>query len=564
MTKRRMWRLLALLFAFSLVAAACGGDDGDDSGGASETETETTAASSDDDAMDDEEMMDDEEEEQSSLGGAASEEDIEAAVSGEDDEEESDEEMMDEEEMMFDRSTLEGIFEEAAARRAKTVAELTAAMESGEYGVGDDGVLRGPEGFEIDVSACPDDWSNTTGITDSQIRIGHTTAQSGNLAAYGNIAYGWENYFDWLNENDPIMVSGAPRELTLIIKDDAYVAAQTIEFVDELIEAENVFSILTLGSPNTLAVYDKLNEECIPQPFVMTGHPAWGDPVNHPWTTGMQMSYSTESILWGAWIKENLADLLPVKVAGLVMDNDFGLAYELGFEEWAHANPDVVSEFVPVRHDPAAPTLTNEVTTIAAGSPDVFISMTAGNPCLLAIQEVDNSGLLDDLSVAFTPSVCKAVAAYMAPAGDSADDWWIVGGGVKDSTDPKHVDEPFISFLRAELADRGLDPEISLLGTGYYFAYPHTEAIRVAVELPGGLTRTNFILAARSLDIYHPLLLDGINFAADGAVDGYYIEGSDFSQYDAAEQTWDIVGDIVDVNGGSPNCAWDKDNGGCR
>ena len=38
-------------------------------------------------------------------------------------------------------------------------------------------------------------------------------------------------------------------------------AAQTIEFVDELIEAENVFLILTLGSPNTLAVYDKINEE---------------------------------------------------------------------------------------------------------------------------------------------------------------------------------------------------------------------------------------------------------------------------------------------------------------
>ena len=162
------------------------------------------------------------------------------------------------------------------------------------------------------MSSCPDDWSDTTGITDSQVRIGHTTAQSGNLAACGDIAYGWENYFNWINENGPILVSGSPRDLVLVVKDDGYVAAQTIEFVDELIEAENVFSILTLGSPNTLAVYDKINEECIPQPFVMTGHPAWGDPVNHPWTTGLQMSYSTESILWGAWIKENLADLLAV------------------------------------------------------------------------------------------------------------------------------------------------------------------------------------------------------------------------------------------------------------
>ena len=96
----------------------------------------------------------------------------------------------------------------------------------------------------------------------------------------------------------------------------------------------------------------------------MTGHPAWGDPVEHPWTTGMQMSYSTEAVFWGNWIKQNLADDLPVKVAGLVNDNDFGKAYGIGFERWAEANPDVVSEFVQVGHDPAAATVTNEMTTM--------------------------------------------------------------------------------------------------------------------------------------------------------------------------------------------------------
>ncbi len=570
MTKRRVWRLLALLFAFSLVAAACGGDDDADESGVGETETETTAAPSEGEEMDDDEMMAEEDEDEGAtgaLGGAAAEEDIEAAVAGETDDEEMSDEEMAEEEMMFDRSTLEGVFEEAAARRAKTVAELTEMIEAGEYGVGDDGILRGPAGFEIDISACPDDWSDTTGITDSEVRIGHTTAQSGNLAAYGNIAYGWENYFNWMNENDPIMVGGSPRDLVLIVKDDAYVAAQTIEFVDELIEAENVFSILTLGSPNTLAVYDKLNEECIPQPFVMTGHPAWGDPVNHPWTTGLQMSYSTESLLWGAWIRENLADMLPVKVAGLVMDNDFGLAYELGFEEWAHANTDVVSEYLPVRHDPAAPTLTNEMTTVAAFEPDVFISMTAGNPCLLAIQEAGQSGLYDDINakggVLFTPSVCAGIEAYLKPAGDYAEGWWIVGGGIKDSTDPKYTDEPFIAFINDNLAAAGLDPAVSLYATGYMFGYPYGEALRVAADLPGGLTRTNFILAVRALDIYHPQALDGINAQFNGAADAYFIEGSQFSRFDADGQTWDIIGEIVDVNGRSSNCAWDKDNGGC-
>jgi hypothetical protein len=148
--------------------------------------------------------------------------------------------------------------------------------------------------------------------------------------------------------------------------------------------------------------------------------------------------------------------------------------------------------------------LTNKVTTIAAFDPDVFISMTAGNPCLLAIQQVEASGLLERLSAAFTPSVCKAIAAYMAPAGMAADSWWVVGGGVKDSTDPPCTDEPFLALLNDTLKAGGLDPSISLLVTGYFFAYPWTETLRVANELPGGMSRTNVMLAARSIDIYHP------------------------------------------------------------
>lgn len=58
--------------------------------------------------------------------------------------------------------------------------------------------------------------------------------------------------------------------------------------MDELIDSEKVFAMWTLGSASTLKTYEKLNQRCIPQPLCMTGHPAWGDPLNHPWTTGMQ------------------------------------------------------------------------------------------------------------------------------------------------------------------------------------------------------------------------------------------------------------------------------------
>ena len=563
LTKNRLLRLLALLFAFSLVAAACGGDDGDDDAG----ETQTTEAMAEDEDMAEEDMADEEmaEGEPEEEAGGLSQEVIEQA--SEEEEMAEEDEMMEDEEMMeFDRSTIEGIFEEATFRRAKVVERITAHIESGEWGVGDDNILRGPEGFTIDLNACPDDWSNTEGITDNEIRIGQTGPQSGTLALYGNARLGWQTYLGSVNDAGGI----AGRNVVMKSYDDAYVAAQTIEFVDELIENDNVFAIHTLGSPNTLAVYDTLNAECIPQPFVWTGHPAWGDPEVHPWTTGSILSYSTEAVLWGNWIKENLADELPVVVAGLVMDNDFGLAYELGFEEYAHNNPDVVSEFVPVRHDPASPTITNEITTIAANDPDVYISMTAGNACLLAIQEVAASGLKEEISAAFTPSVCKAPASWISPAGDDGDGWLIVGGGVKDTTDPALIgSDAFIDFIIESLEANDLDPTISMFGNGYMLGYPYVEALRIAAELPAsannpaGLNRANFILAVRAIDIHHPIFLDGITFAMNGNADAFPIEGTDFSQYDSSTHSW-IVSNVIDVNGASGNCVWDKDNGGCR
>ena len=563
LTKNRLLRLLALLFAFSLVAAACGGDDGDDDAG----ETQTTEAMADEEDMADEDMADDDmdEGEPEEEAGGLSQEVIEQASEEEEMAEEG--EMMAEEEMMeFDRSTIEGIFEEANYRRAQVIERITAHIESGEWGVGEDNILRGPEGFTIDLNECPDDWSNTEGITDTEIRIGQTGPQSGTLALYGNARLGWQTYLTHVNAEGGI----ADRNVVMKSYDDAYVAAQTIEFVDELIENDNVFAIHTLGSPNTLAVYDTLNAECIPQPFVWTGHPAWGDPEVHPWTTGSILSYSTEAVLWGNWIKENLAGELPVVVAGLVMDNDFGLAYELGFEEYAHNNPDVVSEFVPVRHDPASPTITNEITTIAASDPDVYISMTAGNACLLAIQEVAASGLKEEIAAAFTPSVCKAPASWISPAGDDGDGWLIVGGGVKDTTDPALIgSDAFIDFIIESLEANDLDPTISMFGNGYMLGYPYVEALRIAAELPAsannpaGLNRANFILAVRAIDIHHPIFLDGITFAMNGNADAFPIEGTDFSQYDSSTHSW-IVSNVIDVNGASGNCVWDKDNGGCR
>ena len=91
--------------------------------------------------------------------------------------------------------------------------------------------------------------------------------------------------------------------------------------------------------------------------------------------------------------------------------------------------------------------------------------------------------------------------------GSASDGWWIVGGGAKDLTDPVAGRRP-LREVRAASCSRakGIDSKSSgSLGSGCVFAWPLVQALQIAGELDGGLTRTNFILALR-IDGHDPPL----------------------------------------------------------
>ncbi len=425
--KDQWFRIVAVLLAFSVVAAACGGSSSDAASDGTDATTAADAEEEDAGAVDEPDEVD------QAVQDAADEEEAAAGPST--------------------ATNMEELEAEWAANRQKIVDMLTEGIEAGDYGVGDDNILRGPSGYEIDLNKCPADWSDTEGIGDT-IKFGYTGPESGNLAAYGNLLRGWEVYVKYVNEQGGI----GGKQVEIVSRDDQYVASITIEMIDELLQAEKPFVFHTLGTPSVMATYGNLNERCIPQPFVATGHPAWGDPVNHPWTTGTFLNYLTEAILWGAWIKENMAADLPVKVVGLVMENDFGIAYKQGMEAYAKDNPDVIESFVPITFDPAAPTITNEMTTAAAEAPDVAIGMMAGNPCLQMVEEAGRNGMKDAGTVLFISQTCKDPTSFMIPAGAAADGWNIVGGGQKVGSDPQYADDVYVKFINERIAADGLDP----------------------------------------------------------------------------------------------------------
>jgi hypothetical protein len=225
---KRLIRLLSLLFAFSLVAAACGDSDGgNDSTTTDEESTEAAPA----------------DEEQSEEGGTIDDDEAAAAFDDDDDDDDATTEAVDE----SPAETIEDLQADWATSRQAVIDMLTEGIEAGDFGIGDDNILRGPSGFQIDLNDCPGDWSNTGGITDTEIRLGQSFVRSGTLAAYINLSIGMEMWYKYTTQTGG--VDG--KDLVFITKDDGYVAAQTIEVVDELIQAENVFFLQTLSLHTT-------------------------------------------------------------------------------------------------------------------------------------------------------------------------------------------------------------------------------------------------------------------------------------------------------------------------
>ncbi|MDH4146119.1 MAG: hypothetical protein OEY23_13240, partial [Acidimicrobiia bacterium] len=227
-------------------------------------------------------------------------------------------------------------------------------------------------------------------------------------------------------------------------------------------------------------------------------------------------------------------------------------------------------EFVSETIEPSAPTIKDPMTTLAAKNPEMFIAMTAGTSCTQAITEAAENGLKETALYVFMPSVCKSASFVgkdkVGGDGSAANDWWVIGGGAKDYNSPKYDDgsDAWIKFTRDLLAKDGIDFHTSgSFGSGMIFNWAMIQALKIAGELDGGLTRSNFIVALRTLDMTHPTYLEGIGFNMNGNADAYFVEGSDVAQYDAAQQQWIQQGGIIELSGKSANCVWDQAVGNC-
>ena len=185
-------------------------------------------------------------------------------------------------------------------------------------------------GNEEEASTTPETTSapaDTTGVTATEVKWGtHFPLSQNPAAAYAPIAYGMDAFFKYINAQGGVY----GRKITLIIGDDHYNPADTVEVVRQLVEQNKVFGIIGgLGDATHLAVYKYLQDQGIPDMYISSGLDVWTNPLAKNRFAG-NPDYITEGRFLGQYIAENFNG----KKVGFLLQNDqLGIDGEKGLKE---------------------------------------------------------------------------------------------------------------------------------------------------------------------------------------------------------------------------------------
>ncbi|MBF6336327.1 ABC transporter substrate-binding protein [Nocardia abscessus] len=373
----------------------------------------------------------------------------------------------------------------------------------------------------------------TTGITDTGIKLGGIYPLSGPASAYGELPKGIRAYFDYLNAEQG-GIDG--RKVDYLVRDDGYQPPKTVEETRRLVEQDQVFAVFqTLGTPTSSAVWDYLNQRKVPQVFVAGGATKWGADTEHPWTIGWQPSYRTEGRAFARYVREQRPN---ATVAVLYQNDDFGKELLTSFTEAvAGSGVAVVAE---QSYEVTDPTVEPQVRNLAGSKADVLLNFSTPKFAAQALaadaRNADWNPLHIVSQVANTVSTLKPVGLQNVQGVVSA-------AFTKDPADPQWAADPAMLGYREKLAKYGpgADPTNQYTVVGWAMAQSFHKAM-AAATCP---TREGLRDSVRALNqIGVDLLLPGITLAT-GPGDAFPMEAVRMQRFEGDH--WVLTGDVIEA-----------------
>jgi branched-chain amino acid transport system substrate-binding protein len=314
----------------------------------------------------------------------------------------------------------------------------------------------------------------TQGVTDDTIKIGSSFPQSGTYAAFAEISTGYQAYFDYVNEE----LGGIDgRQIELVTLDDAYEPGRTATNAQRLVQEEGVFALFNvIGTSNNTAIWDDLEDQCVPNLFAGTGSPLWGDP-DHAWTIGSFPSYSLEAVMYAQYLKDNQPD---ATVALLTQNDDFGQSYVDTFKaEIEGTDITVVGEET---YDFTNPDTTSQVTSLASTDADAVVLGTTALACPNALNAVNSSNW--DPTIFISGTCTSPTLVGLAEPG--AAEGIISVTAFKDPRDPQWEGDEAMALYRDKGLQYGgpdLDIDNTIVAYGWTMGALLVDTLTNAAEL---------------------------------------------------------------------------------
>lgn len=369
------------------------------------------------------------------------------------------------------------------------------------------------------------------GASDTEVKVGNTTAYSGPISQFGAIGRAMTACFAQVN--DAGGVNG--RRITLLSADDAYSPPKTVEATRRLVEQDGVLFLAGgIGTPTQTAVQRYLNTRKVPQLFILGGSSKWGKPAENPWSMGWSPTYAAEAEIYA---KYALAAKPDAKIGVLYANDDFGRDYLDGFKKGLgpHAGR-IVSAVTVMATDP---TVDSQVLALQASGCDVLLNAGPGKT---ASQAIRKAGELGWKPLHFVNNNSAGVDAFIKPAGFQHAQGLVTAQYRKDPVDPVWAEDPGVVAWKAWMAK--YCPEASLTDEFYTHGYSVAQTVVQVIRQCGDdLTRENVMRQAADLrSVALPLLLPGIVLKTS-ATDFYPMQSMRLSRF--AGERWQLFGDTI-------------------
>jgi len=337
------------------------------------------------------------------------------------------------------------------------------------------------------------------GVSSNQVIIGTTTPLSGPASFYAPLSRASAAYYAYVNAHGG--VNG--RQIKYIVLDDGYDPAKSVPLTHQLVEQENVYAVVgQLGTPVNTATRPYLNDQKVPDIFVLTGATKWGaEYKTYPYTIGLQPDYQSEAKVYAKDIIQNHPN---AKIGVLFQNDDFGKDYLTGLTAGLGSNSGWIVG--SKSYEAGAPDVSSQVAALHDMGVDLLLIAAIPTQGISAMKTLAKLNWKPTLYISnVLESTVNTNAVIKAGGGANIDGMTSTFYG-KDPNDPKWASDPTITAYKNLLSSncstgtpQQCDPADATYFTGLAGAWLFVKILKSLGR--DGVTRDNLMHAVRNMNI---------------------------------------------------------------